>query len=75
MEKSRRAESVCVRLTPRERQVADALLRGDKRDTIASELGIHVRTVDFHISALREKTQGTSFALLIIALTRKIVGN
>lgn len=53
--------------TPREAQVADLLLSGAKREAIAGELGIHIRTVGFHIENLRAKTHADSFAQLVIA--------
>lgn len=58
------------RLTPRERQVARLLLKGEKRAAIAAELGICVRCVEFHVANLRDKTRVGSFAGLVAALLR-----
>jgi two-component system response regulator FixJ len=43
------------RLTRRERQVLDAMVRGDGNKAIAHELGISPRTVEVHRSKVMEK--------------------
>jgi len=42
-------------LTPREREVLDALARGLGNKQIAVQLGVSERTVKFHVSSLFEK--------------------
>jgi DNA-binding NarL/FixJ family response regulator len=42
-------------LTPREREVLDALARGLGNKQIAAQLGVSERTVKFHVSSLFEK--------------------
>jgi len=42
-------------LTPREREVLDALARGLGNKQIATQLGVSERTVKFHVSSLFEK--------------------
>jgi DNA-binding CsgD family transcriptional regulator len=57
-------------LTPRERQVAHRLLKGEKRSTIGAALGIHIRTVDFHLGNLRRKARAGSLVELAIWCVR-----
>lgn len=54
---SRRAEAEArlSTLTPREREVLDALVEGRANKTIAAELGISPRTVEVHRANLMEK--------------------
>ena len=44
-----------MKLTPREKEIVALLVRGDKREAIAAALGIHVRTVDFHLENVRRR--------------------
>lgn len=44
-----------MKLTPREKEIVALLVRGEKREAIASMLKIHVRTVDFHLVNVRRK--------------------
>lgn len=46
---------ICVRLTPRERQVFECILDGLSNKEIADKIGISVRTVKFHVSNLYVK--------------------
>lgn len=46
---------VAAALTPRERQVADCLLRGMGDKDISAELGIRMQTVKFYTSNMRRK--------------------
>ena len=42
-------------ITERQNQILVRLLQGEKRSAIASDLGIHINTVDFHIAKLRRR--------------------
>ena len=44
-----------TRITNRENEILIRLLQGEKRSAIASDLGIHINTVDFHIAKLRRR--------------------
>jgi len=44
------------RLTERECQVLEALVHGKKQPQIARELGISVRTVNYHVNKIHQKT-------------------
>lgn len=59
-----------AKITPREKQVALHLLKGEKREVIAQALGIHVRTVDFHLGNLRGKLRVTSLVEIAICCVR-----
>jgi two-component system response regulator FixJ len=52
-------------LTPRERQVLDHLVLGRRSKTIASELGISTRTVEFHRARVMEKMAAGSISHLV----------
>lgn len=56
--------------TPREKQIALRLLNGEKRTVIADALGIHVRTVDFHLENLRVKVKVDSLIGLAVHCAR-----
>src|SRR5689334_2750201 len=47
-------------LTPREREVIEHLLQGEKREAIAVELDVSVWTVDFHLLNIRRKLGASS---------------
>lgn len=59
-----------ARLTPREKQIAALLLRGDKREAMASALGVSVRTVDNHLSGLKGKLCAYCLVTLAVKLAR-----
>ena len=72
---ARRAEAVrrdtlarLTRLTPRERDVLEQLIRGGANKAIARELGIGERTVESHRSSIMEKLGAKSLAALINAV-------
>lgn len=52
-------------LTPRERDVAEMVVKGYSSAAIASELAISVRTVDHHRAAILAKMQATSLPQLL----------
>lgn len=54
-----------ARLTPRERDVLEQLVRGGANKAIAKELGIGERTVETHRSSIMEKLEARSLAGLI----------
>lgn len=55
-----------VKFTPREKQIAQRLLKGEKRSAMANDLGIAVRTVDFHLANLRDKVRVNSLVELAV---------
>lgn len=59
-----------VRITPRERQVAEGLSRGDSIQTIATELGVTKKTAAIHRDNLRVKLSCTTSNELIALLAR-----
>ena len=66
----RSARERLARLTPRERQVADCLVRGLRSKQIAAELGTAVKTVDVHRSRVMEKLGVDSIADLVRLVER-----
>jgi two-component system response regulator NreC len=61
-------------LTPRERELIQLLAEGKSNKTIASLLGISVKTVETHRASLMRKLQMSSFADLVrYAIRHKIV--
>jgi len=56
--------------TPRERQIAVLLLKGEKRASMAATLSIHVKTVDFHLVNLRRKVRVQSMIELAVYCAR-----
>ena len=44
-----------MQLTERQKQVAERVVNGEKRQAIAAGLGISVWTVDFHLVRIRRK--------------------
>jgi DNA-binding NarL/FixJ family response regulator len=56
--------------TPREKQIAVLLLRGEKRAAMAAELKIHVRTVDFHLLNLGRKVRANGLVAVAVACER-----
>lgn len=56
--------------TEREMQVTRLLIRGKSNGQIASELGIAVRTVEFHLTHIYQKLGVCSRAEAIIELLR-----
>lgn len=59
-----------VRITPRERQVAEGLSRGDSIQTIATELGVTKKTAAIHRDNLRVKLSCATSNELIALLAR-----
>ena len=59
-----------MKLTPREKEIVALLVRGDKREAIAAALGIHVKTVDFHLANMRERFGTGSLLTLAVRLVR-----
>jgi DNA-binding NarL/FixJ family response regulator len=65
-------ESACARwrITPRQRDVLECVLRGNANSTIAAQLGVSLRAIEQHLSALFDKVGAESRAALIaIVLT------
>lgn len=67
---ARDARGRLERLTPREREVCDAVARGLKSKEIAEELGTAVKTVNVHRSRVMAKLGVTSVAALVKLLDR-----
>lgn len=59
------------KLTPREREIAALWLRDFKRAAMASELSIHIGTVDFHLANIRRKCGAHGPASLAVFLLRR----
>ena len=53
------------RLTPREREVFDLLVRGRKMSDIARKLGLSIKTVSTHKTNLLHKMQAETTADLV----------
>ncbi len=54
-----------VRLSPRERELLDAIIRGNSTKMIANRLKISARTVDHHRANLMEKMRASNVADLV----------
>lgn len=54
-----------ARLTPREREVMQLLLRGKANKVVAHDLGISERTVEIHRSRIMRKMGASSLAMLV----------
>ncbi|MGC2813733.1 MAG: LuxR C-terminal-related transcriptional regulator, partial [Bradyrhizobium sp.] len=54
-----------IRLTPREREVFDLLVRGRKMSDIARKLGLSIKTVSTHKTNLLNKMQADTAADLV----------
>ena len=61
----RRIEARLASLTPRERQVLDRVVVGEKNKLIANQLNISEKTVELHRANLMEKMKAGSLAQLI----------
>jgi two-component system, LuxR family, response regulator FixJ len=62
-------------LSPRERQVLDALVAGHSNKVIAFDLGISVRTVEVHRSRMMDRLDVRQFAEAVrLAVLAKLVG-
>jgi DNA-binding CsgD family transcriptional regulator len=61
-------------LSPREREVFAAVMRGQSRREIAARLGITVKTVETHIVHIREKWGLDRHAPLLLAIVRHQAG-
>lgn len=59
-----------MHLTEREKEILNRVANGQKQETIAAELCISVRTVEFHLANVRKKTavHTTLGAILFLAL-------
>ena len=53
------------RLSPRERELLDAIIAGNSTKMVADRLGISARTVDHHRASLMEKMQASNVADLV----------
>jgi FixJ family two-component response regulator len=63
--------SAFERLSPREREVLDGVVRGLTNKAIARELGISFRTVEIHRARMMRKLNANTIAGLVeIALSR-----
>jgi two-component system response regulator FixJ len=63
-------------LTPRERNVLDQLAMGRSNKSIAHELGISTRTVEFHRAHIMEKLNARHMAdVLRVSLTAELTGS
>jgi FixJ family two-component response regulator len=65
-----KAEALLARLTPREREVCDLVVRGLRSKEIAEELGAAVKTVNIHRSRVMTKLGVTSVVELVRLLER-----
>jgi len=54
-----------ARLSPRERELLDAIVAGNSTKMVADRLGISARTVDHHRASLMEKMQASNVADLV----------
>jgi len=61
----REIEGRIARLTPREREVMDHVVRGRLNKQIAFDLGISVKTVKVHRGKVMEKMEARSVAVLV----------
>jgi DNA-binding NarL/FixJ family response regulator len=57
-----------MHLTKRENQVLELVARGEKQAAIASALGIHRRTVEFHLVNIRKKSASNSTIHAVVTL-------
>ena len=69
-ERERRTRRAAVQerlagLTPREREVLDAVVAGHANKVIAADLGLSMKTVEFHRSRLMRKMEADSVAGLV----------
>lgn len=64
----REAEARLALLTPKEKQVVDCLMEGKRSKQIALRLGLSRKTVDWHLSMVREKMDVDSTADLMLFL-------
>lgn len=63
-------EAAVAQLTPREREVLEALLQGKPNKAIAGMLGISRKTLDVHRRRIQEKLRVDSYAELIFKFVR-----
>jgi FixJ family two-component response regulator len=59
-----------ARLTQRERQVLDLIVAGESSKRVASQLGLSLKTVEFHRANIMRKLNAASLADLV----RKVIG-
>ncbi|MEZ6017046.1 MAG: response regulator [Planctomycetota bacterium] len=63
------------RLTPRERQVFEAVVSGKANKVIAGELGLSQKTIEVHRAHVMEKMRAESFADLVkMAISLEVTG-
>jgi len=70
-EETHRVDELLGLLTPRERQVFDALLEGDTNRTIADGLGLSVRTVEIFRSKVMKKMGANNLTELVHLSVRR----
>lgn len=63
-----------MHLTKREKQIVRLVLRDEKRAAIADSLGIHVKTVDFHLQHVRKKIRVRSTLAVAVFFARRTIG-
>lgn len=73
-EKRRSAEERVACLTPRERDISSALVRGQANKMTAHQLGISVRTVEAHRANIMMKLGVRSLAELVLLVTEARIG-
>ncbi len=61
----RAIEQRLTRLTPREREVMQAIVQGKLNKVIAADLGLSTRTVEIHRARIMEKMQAKSVSKLV----------
>lgn len=74
---ARRAEANdrCRSLTPREREVMEYIVQGEPNRTIATHLGVSVRTVEVHRAKVMEKMRADSLPDLVRLAALVGIGN
>jgi len=63
--RSRQVASLVASMTPREREVMDAVVSGKSNKMIAEELGVTIKTVEAHRARVMEKMGAESLAHLV----------
>lgn len=60
-----------MQLTPREKQIVKAVVKGRKRQAIADDFGRSVSTVDFHLLRIRRKFRLNSMLEIAVFFSRE----